>query len=131
MRLARRFLLPPTMLVLFVATCLLYRLDQRDWEEANHSHVVQWHQSPLIADFYEGYRGPGWLGVAYVLQLPGLIPVAVFTEPMPMHTYATWTTYTADVVSICLSWFLIGLLLDIRHRKKPPVLSTLSIRPQA
>jgi hypothetical protein len=93
------------------------------------SEVSEYREIPIpeVSDIYEtvGYMGPGWLGAAYYLQLPGLIPVAIFTEPMPMHTYAKWPIYMADIFSICASWFAIGAFLDLRYGTGPLILTRL------
>jgi len=124
-RLPRKFLLPATMVVLFFATCLLHRWDQRAWEKDNHTALVEWHEDPNIADHYEGYIEPGWLGGVYALQLPGLIPVAAFSEPMPVYIHVTWWIYCADLLSICATWFAVGVWLDRRYKKLPPRFTSL------
>ena len=127
MRSPRKFVLPVTMTVLFIVTCVLFRLDQMQWEELNHCPLVELHEIPEIADFYEGYDGPGLLGVAYAMQLPGLIPVALFSDPMPLYIHATWTVYVADLLSIWFSWWLIGAFLDECVRTEPPLIISLSL----
>jgi hypothetical protein len=135
MRLPLKFLLPATMVAVFVVTCVLYRWDQRVWERDHHAEVSEYREIPIpdpeVADLYEGvgYKGPGWLGVAYFLQLPGLVPVAVFSEPMPLHIYATWRIYCEDFLSICATWFAVGAWLDRRYKQRPPRFISLPLTP--
>lgn len=50
MRLPLKFLLPATMVALFVVTCVLYRWDQRAWEQDHHTALVEWHEVPACGE---------------------------------------------------------------------------------
>jgi uncharacterized membrane protein len=63
----------------------------------------------------EGYPEPWWLKPLIGLQ-PGLWPVAVLTNPIPVYIRANWRHYTADVACIVLVWYLVGVYFD--HRAK-------------
>ena len=104
------------MLIMFALTCLFYWGDQLLWEKDHQMPVIEWHQSPDIADYYEGYLEPGWIDVVYVLQLPGLLPVRAFADPLPLHTRADWRIYATDGVSILAAWYLIGLWFEGKRK---------------
>jgi hypothetical protein len=115
------------MLVMFVITCLFYRGDQALWEKQNGTTVVEAYEPTGVSDYYEGYLEPWWIVVAYSLQIPGLLPVRVFTDPLPLHTKARWPIYGADIVSILAFWFVIGFFFEPWQTWRPTLLKTLPL----
>jgi hypothetical protein len=105
------------MLGIFAVTGVLFRLDQAAWQRDNGGVFKEYREweSNEVADFYEseGYPENGWLKILVDLQ-PGLWPVAVVTNPLPVYTRASWRHYVADVFSITMVWYLIGLYFDHR-----------------
>jgi len=113
----RRIVLPFLMLIIFALTCVLCRLDQGAWK-GDHGGVFKEYRewpSSKVADYYEseGYPENGWLKVLIDLQ-PGLWPVAIVTNPLPVYTRAKWHHYAVDILSITVMWYLIGAYLDRR-----------------